>query len=523
MLWWQSGVVYQIYPRSFADSNGDGVGDLQGIISRLDYLSETLGVDAIWLSPHYPSPQDDFGYDVADYVDVDPMYGDLADFDLLVKEAHARNLRVIVDYVICHSSDRHPWFIESASNTDNPKRDWYIWRPEKADGSLPNNWLSIFGGKAWTKHPTTGEYYLHSFLASQPDLNWRNPELERAMFDVLRFWLDRGVDGFRIDVARRAVKDAYLRDNPEALVIDPTTHKFDPIWSAQEHIHDDRQTDMHVIYGKFRALLDSYQERYSVGEIHEWDWDSWASWYGEGDELHMPFNFALLAAGTDAIKIRNIITGMEGAIPDGAWPNWVAGNHDEPRMATRLGGLAEARAMAVLLLTLRGTPTLYYGDEVGMTELPILIGEERDPAGLRKPGWGRDGCRSPMQWDPAGGFSSATTSWLPTNSNTATVNVESQLGDPASTLELYRALLALRRLTPALNSGGIVLEPLDKAVLAYKRVAPDGDTVSVAVNLSSGEHPQPFTGTVLVSTSPALIGEPAPKVLAPWEAVVIGN
>ncbi|MFN2486092.1 MAG: alpha-amylase family glycosyl hydrolase, partial [Acidimicrobiia bacterium] len=410
-----------------------------------------------------------------------------------------------------------------ASSIDNPKRDWYVWRASKADGALPNNWPAIFGEQAWTKHPATGEYYLHSFLPSQPDLNWRNPELERAMLDVLRFWLDRGVDGFRIDVAMRAVKDAYLRDNPPAKVIDPTTHKFDPIWSAQEHIHDDRQPDMHVLNRKIRRLLDSYPERYTVGEIHDWDWDHWATFYGDNDELHMPFNFALLNAGTDTSKIRSIITGMEGAIPKGAWPNWVAGNHDEPRIATRLGGLAQARAMAVLLLTLRGTPTLYYGDELGMTELRVPIGEERDPWGKRMPGRGRDGCRSPMQWDPSGGFSTAATTWLPTNSNTDTVNVESQLGDPESTLELYRQLLAVRRQEPALNSGEIVLEPPQQAVLAYKRVGADGATVSVAVNLSSDEHSQPFTGTVLVSTSPALIGEPAPKVLAPWEAVVIGN
>jgi glycosidase len=340
------------------------------------------------------------------------------------------------------------------------------------------------------------------------------------MLGVLSFWLDRGVDGFRIDVARRAVKDAYLRDNPPAKVIDTTVHKFDPIWMAQEHIHDDRQPDTHVLYRKIRRLLDTYPERYAVGEIHEWDWEQWATYYGDNDELHMPFNFALLNAGIDARDIRDIITGMEGAIPDGAWPNWVAGNHDEPRIATRLGGLPQARAMGLLLLTLRGTPTLYYGDELGMTELAVPIGEERDPWGKRMPGRGRDGCRSPMQWDATGGFSTASTTWLPTNDNTDTINVESQLGDPTSTLELYRHLLALRRRTPALHAGSIELATPDARVLAFQRDH-RGSQVKVAVNLSSEEHRQPFAGSVLASTTATLIGRDAPSVLGPWEGIVL--
>ncbi len=522
MLWWQSGVVYQIYPRSFADSNGDGVGDLQGIISRLDYLSNTLGVDALWISPHYPSPQDDFGYDVSDYLDVDPMYGDLADFDLLIKEAHARNLRVIVDYVINHSSDRHPWFLESASSFDNPKRDWYVWRPGKADGSLPNNWPSFFGGPAWTRHPDTGEYYLHSFLATQPDFNWRNPELEREMLDTLRFWMDRGVDGFRIDVAARAVKDPLLRDNPPASVIDPKSYKFNPEWAATEHIHDGAHPDIHALFRKLRTVFDEYPERFSVGEIHDWDWTRWASYYGMGDELHMPFNFALLPAGVDPVKIRKVAEGMEAVVPADAWPNWVAGNHDERRIATRLGGLPQARAMAVLLLTLRGTPTLYYGDELGMTDLPVAPQLQQDPFGRRVPGLGRDGCRTPMQWDSTGGFSTSEHTWLPTNPNTKTVNVEAELGDPESTLELYRHLLALRRATPALHAGGFELLPSDPSVLAYKRISADGEVISVAVNLSSKSNPQPFTGKVLASTTATLIGSAASESLAPWEAIVIG-
>ena len=319
MLWWQTGVIYQIYPRSFADSNDDGIGDLVGITSRLDYLANTLGVDAIWLSPHYPSPQDDFGYDVSDYCDVDPMYGTLDDFDQLVTEAHRLGLKVMVDYVINHSSDRHPWFLESASDFTNPKRDWYVWRDGVAGGP-PNNWPSFFGGPAWTLHHATGQYYLHSFLTSQPDLNWRNPELAAAMTDVLRFWMDRGVDGFRIDVAARAMKDPYLRDNPKALVIDPKSYKFNPEWAATEHIYDGAHADIHQLFRQLRTVFDQYPERYSVGEIHEWDWSKWASYYGNGDELHMPFNFALLPARIDPVKVRAVISGMEGSLPPGPGP-----------------------------------------------------------------------------------------------------------------------------------------------------------------------------------------------------------
>lgn len=387
MLWWEEGVIYQIYPRSFADSNGDGIGDLPGITSKLDYVANTLGVDAIWLSPHYPSPQDDFGYDVADYCDVDPMYGTLADFDDLVAEAHRLGLRVIVDYVINHSSDRHPWFLESAADETNPKRDWYVWRDGGEEDRLPNNWPSFFGGPAWSRHPATNQYYLHSFLASQPDLNWRNPELGRAMFDVLRFWMDRGVDGFRIDVAARAMKDPFLRSNPPAKLIDPTSFKFNPEWAATEHIYDGPHPDIHVLFRQLRKVVDEYEDRYAVGEIHEWNWERWASYYGKGDELHQTYNFSLLVAGVDAPKIRAIIAGMEQALPDGAWPNWVAGNHDEVRIATRLGGLEQARAMAVMLLTLRGTPTIYYGDELGMVELAVPAESSWTPSAAGCPGW----------------------------------------------------------------------------------------------------------------------------------------
>jgi alpha-glucosidase len=521
MLWWQEGVIYQIYPRSFYDSSGDGIGDLPGITSKLDYLADILGVDAVWLSPHYPSPQDDFGYDVSDYCDVDPMYGTLGDFDAMVEKAHNLGLRVIVDYVINHSSDRHRWFIESASDETNPKRDWYVWRKPAADEGLPNNWPSFFGGPAWARHPTTGQYYLHSFLASQPDLNWRNPELAGAMFDVLRFWMDRGVDGFRIDVAARAMKDPFLRSNPAARVIDPKAFKFNPEWAATEHIHDGSHPDTHFLFRNLRKVLDEYPERYAVGEIHEWDWERWASYYGEGDELHQTYNFALLMSGVDALKIRAIIEGMERALAPGAWPNWVAGNHDEVRIATRLGGLEQARAMAVLLLTLRGTPTLYYGDELGMVELAVPPAEQKDPLGRRVPGLGRDGCRTPMQWSakPGAGFTIGDP-WLSCGVDLETANVESQLDDPTSTLSLYRKLLRLRRSEPALSRGNIELMARDPAVLSYRRSSPDGPSYAVAANLSSDSRPHPLQeGSFVLSTDPSrtsLRGH-----LGPWEAVVV--
>ncbi len=520
MLWWEEGVIYQIYPRSFADSNGDGIGDLPGITSKLDYVANTLGVDAIWLSPHYPSPQDDFGYDVADYCDVDPMYGTLADFDDLVAEAHRLGLRVIVDYVINHSSDRHPWFLESAADETNPKRDWYVWRDGGEEDRLPNNWPSFFGGPAWSRHPATNQYYLHSFLASQPDLNWRNPELGRAMFDVLRFWMDRGVDGFRIDVAARAMKDPFLRSNPPAKLIDPTSFKFNPEWAATEHIYDGPHPDIHVLFRQLRKVVDEYEDRYAVGEIHEWNWERWASYYGKGDELHQTYNFSLLVAGVDAPKIRAIIAGMEQALPDGAWPNWVAGNHDEVRIATRLGGLEQARAMAVMLLTLRGTPTIYYGDELGMVELAVPAEKQLDPFGRRMPGLGRDGCRTPMQWSsaPAAGFSTGQP-WLQCHDNHSTVNVESQLHDPSSTLSLYRRLLQLRRREPSLSRGAIEVVPSDPSVLVYRRSSPEGETVSVAANLSPIEARHPLEGTLLLSTD--LSRSRLSSALAPWEAIVV--
>jgi alpha-glucosidase len=510
-LWWQTGVVYQIYPRSFKDTNGDGVGDLLGVVEKLDYLSQTLGVDAIWLSPFYPSPMADFGYDVANYTDVDPLFGTLAAFDELVAQAHQRGLKVIVDWVPNHTSDQHPWFIESRSSRTNPKRDWYVWRDAKPDGSPPNNWLSVFAGPAWEWDEATGQYYLHSFLKEQPDLNWRNPALKAAMFDGVRFWLERGVDGFRIDVAHYIMKDPDLRDNPPnpkpAGSLQFRVREF----NSQLHLYDSGHPDVHALFREFRQLLDTYSAqspRMSVGEIHIFDWKEWASYYGQNlDELHMPFNFALLNVPWQARAVRQVVDGLEAAILPGACPNYVLGNHDHPRLAGRYGP-AQARVAAMLLLTLRGTPTLYYGDEIGMADVPIPVEQQQDPFGLREPGFGRDPCRTPMQWTPGpnAGFSAPDTPklWLPLASDYQTANVERQLADPASILNLYRRLLAYRKATPALQWGSYqAVDGVPDDCFAYWRQAGD-QRVLVALNFSGQERrlrlPEQGQGKVVIST-----------------------
>ncbi|TMA12179.1 MAG: alpha-amylase, partial [Deltaproteobacteria bacterium] len=371
--WWQTGVVYQIYPRSYQDSNGDGVGDLPGITARLDHLA-SLGVDAIWISPFYPSPMKDFGYDVSDYTGVDPLFGTLADFDRLLAAAHERGLAVIIDWVPNHTSDQHAWFLASRSSRENPRRDWYVWRDAKPDGSLPNNWLSAFGGPAWTWEPRTRQYYLHTFLKEQPDLNWRNPEVRRAMLSTLEFWLERGVDGFRIDVAHAVMKDPELRDNPPAPAGRRDFHKDMGEYGTQLHIYDRGHADTHLVYRDVRRLLERFsgtRARISIGEIHLFDLAELVAYYGaELDELHMPFNFTLLNVPWSAEAVRSTVDEMEAALPEGAWPNWVLGNHDESRVASRIGAVA-ARSAMLLLLTLRGTPTLYYGDELGMEDVQV--------------------------------------------------------------------------------------------------------------------------------------------------------
>jgi len=528
--WWQTTVIYQIYPRSFQDTTGNGIGDLPGITQRLDYLANTLGVGSIWISPFYPSPMADFGYDVADYTDVHPMFGTIQDFDLLVEEAHRLGLEVIIDWVPNHTSDEHPWFVESRSNRDNPKRDWYVWRDPKPDGALPNNWLSFFGGPAWKYDATTGQYYLHSFLSKQPDLNWRNPEVQEAMFDGIRFWLDRGVDGFRIDVAHVIMKDPELRDNPPVPDDWRRTFKSHGDYDSFLHIHDKGHEDAHQIFRDFRALLDSYRpERYSVGEIHIADWAEWATYYGEDlDELHMPYNFSMIHVPWSAEEIATRVEAIEAAVPEGGWPNHVLGNHDETRIATRYGEKA-ARVAAMMLLTLRGTPTIYYGDELGMPQADIPPELQQDPWGRNLPGAGRDGCRTPMQWDdsPQAGFTKGDVEpWLPLTEDWILRNVAAQLDAADSMLNLHRALLSYRRSSAALQMGDHRRLDAPDGVYSYERKH-EGESVIVLLNFTDEDRlcDVATVGAVALSTSLDRSGEQVAGVLSlgPNEGVIVAT
>lgn len=475
-------MIYQIYPRSFQDSNGDGIGDLAGIRRRLDYV-ESLGVDAIWLSPIFPSPMADFGYDVADYCNVDPIFGDLEQFDALLAEAHRRGLKVLLDFVPNHSSDQHPWFLESRSSRDSAKRDWYIWRDPAPDGGPPNNWTSDMGGPAWEFDQATGQYYLHAFLKEQADLNWRNPEVRTAMTDVLRFWFDRGVDGFRVDVLWHCIKAEDLPDNP----LNPAyTPGMGEKLKVLQH-HSANQPEVHAIANAFRILADGYGERLLVGEICL-PLDQLMTYYGndEAPGVHLPFNFQLFEAPWDAGVLARIITEYEAALPPGGWPNWVLGSHDAPRIAGRLGE-AQARVAAMMLLTLRGTPTLYQGDELGIGRVTIPPDRIRDPQDLRQPGLGlgRDGARTPMPWDASAhaGFSTVEP-WLPLNEDWRTRNVAAQEHSEQSMLNLYRRLLALRRRHAALSIGGFALLPSEPEVLQYER-RHGSERLLVALNLDT--------------------------------------
>ena len=494
-VWWQRGIIYQVYPRSFKDSNGNGVGDLRGIISQLEYLS-WLGVNAIWISPVYPSPMADFGYDIANFTDIDPLFGDLASFDELVKRCHTLDLKVIIDFVPNHTSDQHPWFIESRSSRSNPKRDWYVWADPKPDGSPPNNWFSMFGGSAWAWDATTGQYYLHSFLKQQPDLNWRNPAVKAAMFDVVRFWLERGVDGLRIDVANFIMKDPQLRDNPLNPSQHWTYHKSLGEYDSQIHLYDKGHSDVHAIFRELRRLLDSYSThspRMAIGEVHVVNWKEWTTYYGSNlDELHMPFNFGLLYVPWTGQSIRQVVGEIEASLPAGAWLCYVLGNHDESRIASRVGQ-AQARVAMMLLLTLRGTPTMYYGDEIGMhnVEIPPERVQDRWEKNMPVLGLGRDPARTPMQWDssPNAGFCSpSATPWLPVANDYKNVNVTAEREDPASMLSLTQALIHLRNTTPALHSGTYSpIENVPGDCFAYLRQF-DQQRYAILLNFSGTEH-----------------------------------
>jgi alpha-glucosidase len=428
--WWQWGVLYQIYPRSFQDSNGDGVGDLRGIVQRLPYLSD-LGVDALWLSPIFPSPMADFGYDIADYVDIDPLFGSVADLDALIEAAHARRIKVLLDLVPNHTSDRHPWFVESRSSRDNPKRDWYIWRDPRPEGGPPTNWMSEFGGSAWEYDPLTRQCYYHAFLKQQPDLNWRNPKVRSAIHDVMRFWLRRGIDGFRVDVIWHLIKDDQFRDNPLNLDFReglPPHRRLIPLYTAD-------RPEVHDVISQMRRAIDEFDERVLIGEIYL-PIERLVAYYGvDLSGTHLPFNFALLNAPWNARHIARLIDEYEAALPHGGWPNWVLGNHDRSRIASRIGR-EQIRVAAMLLLTLRGTPTIYYGEEIGMAQVSIPPERVQDPFEKNVPGLGRDGCRTPMEWssEPHAGFSTVD-SWLPSRAtgDARTSRTSARMPTPSST------------------------------------------------------------------------------------------
>src|SRR3984885_10687316 len=482
--WWQHAVFYEIYPRSFADSNNDGIGDLKGITSKLDYLKD-LGVDAIWISPCFPSPQVDFGYDVFDYENIDPMYGTLADFDMLTSEAKKRGIHVVLDFVVNYTSDQHPWFLDSKSSRTSAHRDWYIWRDGKGPGEPPNNWVSTFGGSAWKFDPATNQYYYHYFYAEQPDLNWRNPAVRDAMFNVTRWWYKRGVAGFRLDAVDTLFEDPELRDNP---ILQPGTNHFgDPI---EQNKYNTKLPEVHDVLRGLRKVADE-SNAVLVGETWTADVAELSRYYGQSnDELQLPMDFLFTTVNKlSPAEFRKQIAAVDGA---SGWPTFVISNHDIVRSYDRYGdGVHDdqiAKLMAALYLTLRGTPIMYYGEEIGMKTTPPTRKEDvKDPIG--RTGWpeekGRDGERTPMQWDDDAnaGFSQAKP-WLPVPPTYKTYNVASERKDPSSILNVYRHLLRLRRENPALREGEYVaLNEDDPNVLSYLRKYKN-EAVLVVLNMS---------------------------------------
>jgi alpha-glucosidase len=519
-LWWREGVVYQIYPRSFQDSNGDGVGDLRGVIERLDYL-KWLGIDAIWLTPITVSPDKDMGYDVADYCDVQPLFGDLSTADELIREAAARDIKIVLDIVPNHSSDQHPWFVDSRSSMNSKHRDWYVWADPKPDGSPPNNWLSIFGGPAWTLDSATGQYYLHNFLAEQPDLNWWNPEVRDAFDRIYRFWYERGVAGFRIDVAHGIVKDRELRDNPPATSDDPP--------HVQEHgqqmVYNIERPEVHDLLRRWRALAETYKPpRILLGETYVRDVRTMGRFYGTGDELHLAFNFTFIFAPFEADALAQVVAESELIIPDVGWPVWTVSNHDISRVMSRWCGNDEDKLRCALLslLTLRGIPVLYYGDEIGMRDTPVPEDQLQDPVGKRRgPLAGRDPVRTPMQWEPvagAGFTSGSTKPWLPIG-DAAERNVRQQREDSGSTLRFIRDLIALRKSSADLRRGAYRQLKSPANAWVWQR----GDTTTVALNLSQEQvRIAGVKGRIAIHTGRARDGEKlaGELILDPFEGAV---
>ena len=489
--WWRGAVIYQIYPRSFQDSNGDGVGDLPGITSRMPYIA-SLGVDAIWISPFFTSPMKDFGYDVSDYCDVDPMFGQLSDFDALVATAHRHGLKVMIDLVLSHTSDQHPWFQESRANRNNDRADWYVWADPKPDGTPPNNWLSIFGGSAWHWDGRREQYYLHNFLASQPDLNFHNPDVQGALLDATRFWLDRGVDGFRLDTINFYFADKQLRDNP-ALPPEKRNSTIAPSvnpYNHQEHLYSKNQPENLAFLKRYRALLDEYPAATSVGEVG--DAQRGLELLGEytagDDHVHMCYAFEFLSPEPlTALRVVETMTRLDEAAPDG-WACWAFSNHDVIRHTTRWTLSAEAhRGYTTLLGALRGSLCIYQGEELGLPEADVAFEDLQDPYGIEF--WpefkGRDGCRTPMVWEVSnqnGGFTSGAP-WLPISADHARRSVEAQEQDPTAPLHHYRRMLAFRHAHPALVKGTHADMRADDDVLSFKRTH-EGETIFCAFNLS---------------------------------------
>jgi len=484
-------VIYQIYPRSFRDSNGDGIGDLRGAASRLDYVAD-LGVDAIWLSPFFKSPMKDFGYDISDYRAVDGLFGDLSDFEFLVTRAHSLGLKVIIDQVLSHTSDQHPWFVESRSSRDNAKSDWFVWADPKADGSPPNNWLSLFGGGAWSWDSGREQYYLHNFLESQPDLNFHNPDVRQAQLDNMRFWLELGVDGFRLDVVNFYFHSDSLEDNPPVPAGVERMNGLSPDnpYGQLLHVHDVSQPENLGYLREIRKLLDEYPETTSVGEISAGDALSIMAEYTSGnDKLHMAYTFDLLTENCDADWVRRVIRNTESRIGDG-WPCWALSNHDVARVVTRWGRNSDPAAFAPVaiaaMLSLRGSSCLYQGDELGLPEVQVPREQMQDPYGLQFwPAYsGRDGCRTPMAWEPVekGGFSDVE-GWLPVAPQHLPLSVASQRNQPTSTLERVKTLIEWRKKQPALTEGDLELVENTGEILCWLRSTGD-HRMLVAFNLT---------------------------------------
>ena len=520
--WWRTGVLYQVYPRSFADSDGDGTGDLVGIIEHLDHL-EWLGVDGIWLSPVTCSPNADWGYDVSDYRAIQPDLGSSDDLDRLIAEAAGRGIRVLMDLVPNHTSDEHPWFVDARSARDAPYRSWYVWADPKADGSRPNNWVSSFGGPAWTLDEGTGQFYLHNHLDEQPDLNWWNEDVRREFDGILAYWLDRGVAGFRIDVCNIIVKDALLRDNPPATESDP----LDMQLFGQRPVYSGNRPEVHDVIRRWRRLIEDYPGGVLVGETPVEPVESLSAFYGNGrDQLHLAFNFPFISAPLEEPAMRSVVEATELALPEGAWPAWTGSNHDMSRFATRWAGddPARIRVALLVLLCLRGTPVLYQGDEIGLGDVEVAREDLRDPLGVRYwPAYaGRDGMRTPMPWRnaPGGGFTApGVRPWLPFG-DLAARNVEDQRGDPDSLLRLTRDLIDLRRRTPDLHSGAYRSVESTPGTWAWSR----GGRTLVAVNMTDGPGSvDRVTGSVRLGTDRHRVGDAVAGTLRlrGWEGVVV--